>query len=305
MEKRKLGQSSLYISKMGLGGMSLGTNIETAKSIIDEALDLGVNYLDTADLYDYGQNEKIIGEAIKGKRDQVILATKAGNRFTPGKEGWEWDPSKSHIKDAAKNSLSRLNIDYIDLFQLHGGTIEDPIDETISAFEELKKEGYIREYGLSSIRPNVIKEYAERSGIVSIMMQYSILDRRPEELFPYLEEKPISVVTRGSLAKGILTNRALQQVKAAKDGYLSYSSKELAQLRDVLQQNYGHTHSLNGLAYHYCLSHSPVASVVAGASSIEQIRQNVKAVTDESLAQKELENIARIAKQDVYEQHRM
>lgn len=124
---------------MGLGGMSLGTNIETAKSIIDEALDLGVNYLDTADLYDYGQNEKIIGEAIKGKRDQVILATKAGNRFTPGKEGWEWDPSKSHIKEAAKNSLSRLNIDYIDLFQLHGGTIEDPIDETISAFEELKK----------------------------------------------------------------------------------------------------------------------------------------------------------------------
>ncbi|KQL57596.1 MULTISPECIES: aldo/keto reductase [Bacillaceae] len=305
MEKRKLGQSSLSVSTMGLGGMSLGTNIETAKSIIDEALELGINYLDTADLYDYGQNEEIIGKAIKGKRDQVILATKAGNRFTPGKEGWEWDPSKAHIKSAVKNSLSRLSIDYIDLYQLHGGTIDDPIDETISAFEELKREGYIREYGLSSIRPNVIKEYAERSGIVSIMMQYSILDRRPEELFPYLEEKQISVVTRGSLAKGILTNRALHQVKAAKDGYLSYSSKELAQLRDILQQNYGHTNSLNGLAYHYCLSHSPVASVVAGASSIEQIRQNVKAITDESLAEKELENIARITKNDVYEQHRM
>src|SRR5699024_9940956 len=136
---------------------------------------------DTADLYDYGVNEKIVGKTLQSVRDEVIIATKVGNRFTEGVEGWSWDPSKKYIKEAVKNSLSRLQTDYIDLYQLHGGTIEDPIDETIEAFEELKSEGYIREYGISSIRPNVINEFLKQSSIQSVMMQYSLLDRRPEK----------------------------------------------------------------------------------------------------------------------------
>lgn len=94
------------------------------------------------------------------------------------------DPSKAYIKEAVKKSLTRLKTDYIDLYQLHGGTIEDNIDETIEAFEELKQEGVIRYYGISSIRPNVIKEYVKKSNIVSIMMQFSLFDRRPEEWLP-------------------------------------------------------------------------------------------------------------------------
>ncbi|MFB4210787.1 aldo/keto reductase [Shouchella sp. JSM 1781072] len=305
MKKNQLGNSSLFISELGLGGMSLGTDWNKATAIVDEAIDLGVNYIDTADLYDFGENESIIGQAIQGKRDQLIIGTKAGNRFEKGKDGWEWDPSKAHIKQAAKDSLVRLKLDYIDLYQLHGGTIDDPIDETIAAFDELKKEGYIREYGISSIRPNVIKEYVERSSIVSVMMQYSLLDRRPEEYFSYLQENDVSVITRGSLAKGILSDRTLKSVDAAKDGYLSYSTKELAQLKDILMQNYARAHSMNGLAFNYCLSHKPVASVIAGASSIEQVRQNVQAAQSESLTEKEIDNLARITKQDEYSQHRV
>ena len=181
MQKRKLGSSDLYVSELGLGCMSLGLDPKKAESILHAALDEGINYFDTADLYDHGENEKIIGTTFKQNRDKVILATKVGNHWNEQKNGWHWDPSKTYIKEAVKASLKRLNTDYIDVYQLHGGTIEDPLDETIDAFEELKTEGVIRYYGISSIRPNVIREYTSKADIASVMMQYNILDRRPEE----------------------------------------------------------------------------------------------------------------------------
>lgn len=142
-----------------------------------------------------------------------------------GIDGWRWNPSKNYLKNAVKDSLRRLDTDYIDLYQAHGGTIEDPVDETIEAFEDLVKEGNIRYYGISSIRPNVIKAYAEKSNIVSIMMQYSLLDRRPEEWFSLINESNISVIARGPVAKGLLTDQFEQRLK--EDGYLNYSNEEL------------------------------------------------------------------------------
>ena len=224
MKKRQLGNSDLFVTEMGLGCMSLGTSETEAMHIIDEAIDLGINFFDTADLYDYGLNEEFVGKALKGRRDQIVLTTKVGNRWTEEKNGWSWDPSKAYIKTEVKESLRRLQTDYIDLYQLHGGTIEDPIDETIEAFEELKKEGIIRHYGISSIRPNVVREYAKRSNIVSVLMEYSLLNRRPEEWFPLLNEHQISVIARGPLAKGILTDNNARKIERVKEkDYHSYS----------------------------------------------------------------------------------
>ncbi|MCK0473529.1 aldo/keto reductase [Halalkalibacter sp. APA_J-10(15)] len=304
MEKRRLGQSNLIVSEIGLGCMSIGTNITAAKKVIEEAIDRGVNYLDTADLYDQGANEEIIGELIKDNRKDLILATKAGNRFEKGKDRWMWDPSKSHIKRAIKDSLQRLKTDYIDLYQLHGGTIDDPIDETIEAFEELKQEGLIREYGLSSIRPNVIKEYVKRSSIVSIMMQYSLLDRRPEEWFPLLEQHDVSVVVRGAVAKGILTPRPFSTLpsKIQANGYLSYTANELKLLREQLADY--PTYSINELALNYVLSSNVIASVVAGASRKEQVKENVQAIRADLLPAHILDELKQITKKDLYEQHR-
>ena len=143
-----------------------------------------------ADLYDKGENEKLIGAALKEKRKDVIIATKVGNQWRADGSGWDWNPRKEYILSCVEGSLQRLNIDYIDLYQLHGGTIQDPIDETIEAFELLVQQGKIRYYGISSIRPNVIREYVKRSNIVSVMMQYSLLDRRSEETcLPLLQQQ--------------------------------------------------------------------------------------------------------------------
>ena len=304
MRTRQLGNSDLYVSEIGLGCMSLGTNETEAIRIIHEGLDLGINFLDTADLYNYGLNEKFIGKALQGKREQVVLATKVGNRWTEEKNGWSWDPSKAYIKEEVKESLRRLKTDYIDLYQLHGGTIEDNIDEVIETFEELKQEGIIRHYGISSIRPNVIRQYAERSNIVSVLMEYNILNRRPEEWFPFLQEHNISVIARGSLAKGLLTSNNEQKLAKVKEkDYLSYNYDEAKHIVSRVKE-ITNNRSLTETALQYCLHTQAIAALIPGASSIDQLRENVKAGTTNSLTDEQYTHIQAIAKLDTYESHR-
>ncbi|MDR4983243.1 oxidoreductase [Bacillus cereus] len=304
MKKRQLGNSDLFVTEMGLGCMSLGTSEAEAMRIIDEAIDLGINFFDTADLYDYGLNEEFVGKALKGKRDQIVLTTKVGNRWTEEKNGWSWDPSKAYIKAEVKESLRRLQTDYIDLYQLHGGMIEDPIDETIEAFEELKKEGIIRYYGISSIRPNVIREYAKRSNIVSVLMEYSLLNRRPEEWFPMLNEHQISVIARGPLAKGILTDNNARKIERVKEkDYLSYSYDELNTTLESVKKVIGEN-SLTETAIQYCLHNETVAAVIPGASSIQQLQANVRASQQSPLTKEKYVQLQKIAKYDSYALHR-
>jgi len=303
LKKRKLGHSDLYVTELGLGCMSIGTEEKAARKIVEAALEEGINYFDTADLYDFGKNERIVGQALKPVREQVILATKVGNRPNPDKTGWTLDPSKAYIKEEVKNSLKRLGTDYIDLYQLHGGTIEDPIEETIEAFEELKAEGFIRCYGISSIRPNVIREYIKKSSIVSVMMQYSILDRRPEEeALPLLHEHGISVVTRGPLAKGLLSDKLLS--KATEKGYLDYSYEDLSEILPGLKEKVASARSFTEVALQYNLATPAVASVVVGASSPEQIRSNAAAIRSNPLTKEEVLFIKEVTKPSVYREHR-
>jgi aryl-alcohol dehydrogenase-like predicted oxidoreductase len=303
MKKRKLGKSDLWVTELGLGCMSIGTDEKAAREIIETALDEGINYFDTADLYDFGENEKIVGSALKQVRENVILASKVGNRWNQDKKGWSWDPSKSYIKEAVKQSLKRLDTDYIDLYQLHGGIIEDRIEETIEAFEELKSEGYIRYYGISSIRPNVIREYIKKSHIVSVMMQYSILDRRPEEeALPLLHEHGISVLTRGPLAKGLLSDKLLEKV--SQKGYQDYSQEDLLTVLPVLKDKLAGDRSFTEVALQYNLAHPAVASVIAGASSPEQVRANARAINSSSLTEDEIALIKTISKTTYYKEHR-
>lgn len=283
MQYTTLGNSALRISKIGLGCMSLQPSDAASVKLIHQAIDHGVNYLDTADLYDRGTNEEMVGKAIQGKRDAVVLATKVGNHLNPDGKSWYWDASKAYIMQAVEDSLRRLNTDYIDLYQLHGGTIEDPIDETISAFDTLVQQGKIRSYGISSIRPNVIRAWLAKSSIVSVMMQYSLLDQRPAESCLHLiQASGVSVLARGSIAQGLLVNKSPR-------AYLQRS------LNDVeLARNLVHRYNVQGrtaaqTAMWYVMHHPAVAAVVAGVSAQDQLMEavslfDVPALTDEEYA---------------------
>lgn len=300
MKKRELGNSGMYVSELGLGCLSFPEDMEEVKSIVDAAIHAGINFFDTADLYASGKNEALIGEALKGRRDEIILATKVGNRMVQGEEGWRWDASKDYIMDAVKDSLKRLGTDYIDLYQLHGGTMEDDASETIEAFEALKKEGVIRQYGISSIRPNVIDRFLTNSSAISVMMQYSLLDRRPEEWFPMIREAGASVITRGTLAKGLLTAEGLDRVQKM-DGLVSYDAEALKKTVGELHETASDMHAL-ALAFN--LKEDAVASALIGASSKDQLLDSIVAY-EKAVEQSELTAISQLTKAHLYDQHRL
>ena len=305
MKRNRLGKTDIYISELSLGCMSLGTDKRKAKEIIDTALSVGINHLDTADLYDFGLNEEIIGEMIKDKRNDIILTTKAGNHFSEETRDWFWDPSKEYILEAVKRSLKRLGTDYIDFFMLHGGTIDDPFDETIEAMEELKQSGLIRAYGISSIRPNVIDTYIEKSAIDGVMLQYSLFDRRPEEeILKKLKENNISVLVRGALAKGMLSTYYKENImRKAKNGFLDYRQSELLDTAEKIVEISGNM-PMNELAIKFVLRHPAVTTVTFGASSKEQVLENAQANYDEPLPEEVYETLKQITKANIYTQHR-
>lgn len=306
MKQNRLGTSDLMVSQIGFGCMSLPDDEGLASVLIHKAVDLGVNFFDTADLYGQGRNEELVGKALKGKRQQVIVATKVGNRWQPGGPDWHWDPSPQYIKEAVHNSLRRLGTDYIDLYQLHGGTLEDNFEAIIETFEQLRQAGYIRWYGVSSIRPSVIRTMVQQSHLVSVMMQYSILDRRPEEsLLEFLGQHQVSVIARGPLARGLLSNSAAERLQHIEDkGYLDYTHEELGQLIRALLPLANSTRNLTQLALLYALSHPAVATVIPGASRMEQLLENLALDSNQVLSLEHQEYIRGVSKANVYQQHR-
>ena len=283
MEYQKPGNSSLHISRIGLGCMSLDPEKESnGIKIIHRAIELGVNYFDTADLYNKGLNEILVGKALLRKRRDIKLATKAGNQWRADGSGWDWNPRKEYIIKAVEESLRRLQTDYIDLYQLHGGTIEDPIDETIEAFEYLKKSGKILHYGISSIRPNVIREYVKRSGIVSVMMQYSLLDRRPEEsVLSLLRENNIGVLVRGSLAQGLLAGKTPKE-------YLGHTATEVKKAAEAVSSCVNKDRTASQTALRYVLQHPAVTAAVVGVSTLEQLEEVACTMNSPTLRIKEI-----------------
>lgn len=300
LKKRQLGKSEIYVSEIGLGCMSLPIIQEEANKIIQTALDHGITYFDTADLYNNGENEEIVGEALKNNRAQIILGTKVGNRMNEQGDGWSWDPSKKWITSAIHQSLKRLQTDYIDVYQLHGGTMEDDVDEAIDTMESLKKEGLIRAYGISSIRPTVINRFLHKSNAVSVMMQYSLLDRRPEEWLSLLEKNDVSLFSRGTLAKGLLTSEGIHRATKLTE-YLSYSSEGLTA---TLKQLHALHASISSVALQYVLQKKQTGSVIIGASTTEQLAESICAYK-EPVPVEIVKKASELTKQTIYTEHRV
>ena len=298
MNYHLLGKSALAISEIGFGCMSLSDKDTDNARLIHSAIEGGLNYFDTADMYQKGYNETTVGKALRGKRDKVILATKVGNKWRPDGSGWEWNPYKHYIVSAVEQSLKRLNTDYIDLYQLHGGTIGDPIDETIEAFESLQAAGKIRYYGISSIRPNVIREYVQRSHIASVMMQYSMLDRRAEETcFPLLQGNGIAVLARGSLAGGLLVNKPAKM-------YLNYTEDEVYKAQSAIHAISGMNRKASQTAIRFVLQQQPVTSAIVGIRTMEQLNDIITATHTPLLTDNEMIYLRAAIPVNYYEQHR-
>nr|WP_262901996.1 aldo/keto reductase [Pinibacter aurantiacus] len=288
----------MSISRISFGCMSLQKEnyIENEKLLL-KAFEKGINFFDTADLYDSGENEITLGKALKSIRDRVIISTKVGNQMRPDGKSWDWNPTKDYILSGVEQSMKRLQTDYIDLYQLHGGTIGDPIDETIEAFEILKQQGKIRFYGISSIRPNVITEYVKRSDIVSVMMQYSLLDRRPEQTcLALLQENNIGVLARGSLAKGILTGKP-------SDNYLDYNQLSISKASSSIKEFSTNWRTPAETAIQFALHHPAITSAVVGIRTEDQLNDAIGALEKPMLTEDEYSQIARSIPINYYKEH--
>ena len=298
MQYQILRNSSLNISRIGFGCMSLKPGQNDIQYLVDAAIDHGINYFDTADLYDKGLNEITIGRALKIKREKVIIATKVGNRWREDGNGWDWNPGKDYILTGVEQSLKRLHVNYIDLYQLHGGTIDDPIEETIEAFELLKQQGKIRYYGISSIRPNVIREYVNRSGIVSVMMQYSLLDRRPEEnCLQLLQDNNIGVLARGSVGAGLLAG------KPAKS-YLNYNATEVTNAAQAIKKLSSQKRSPGQTAIQFVLQNPAVTSAIVGIRTVAQLTDAVNAAINQGVGEDEIKMLKEAIAVNYYAEHR-
>jgi aryl-alcohol dehydrogenase-like predicted oxidoreductase len=225
MEKVNLGNSDLRVSTIGLGCMGMsefygtGDDQESIKTI-HRSLELGINFLDTADMYGVGKNEILVGKAIKGKRDQFIVATKFGNvRGADGSFlGVKGTPE--YLKKCCDESLKRLDIDVIDLYYQHRVDPNVPIEETVGAMADLVKEGKVRYLGLSEAAPNTIRKANDVHKITALQTEYSLWSRDPEtELLDLCEELKISFVAYSPLGRGFLSGNFKPEDKIPENDY--------------------------------------------------------------------------------------
>jgi aryl-alcohol dehydrogenase-like predicted oxidoreductase len=304
VEKRRIG--SLEASVIGVGCNNFGGRIDETRTreVIDAALDQGINFFDTADMYAEGRSEELIGRFVvdRGHRSEVLIATKFGNEM-PGK-GRGARPA--YVKRAFEASLKRLRTDYIDLYQLHLPDPDVPVAETLGALNELVKAGKVREIGCSNFSaPQIVdaEKAAERrpgsARFVSVQNEYSLLHRDPEKgVLAECERLGLAFLPFFPLMSGLLTGKYRkggpipEGTRVAK--YERYRKLLTDENLDAVEALIGYAesrgHTILELAISWLLAHRVVASVIAGASSAQQVRANVSAA-NWSLGAAELEEV--------------
>ena len=287
MELRRLGTSGLKVSAIGLGCNNFGMRIDQAQTqvVVDAALDNGINFFDTADVYGGTQSEVFLGNALKGKRDKAIIGTK----FAMGENA---GGSRRYVVSAVEASLKRLGTDHIDLYQMHRPDPETPIDETLRALDDLVRDGKVLYLGNSNFSGWQIADadWISRSGhmerFVSAQNNFSLLERNADrEILPACEKFGLGFLPFFPLASGLLTGKYARGEAPAEGtrlaawgarGAAALSDKNFDKLEKLDAWAGDHGHSLLELAFAWILGHGAVSSVIAGATKVEQIEANAK-----------------------------
>jgi aryl-alcohol dehydrogenase-like predicted oxidoreductase len=284
LETRKIG--SFEVSVVGLGCNNFGWRLDAERTaaVVNAALDAGVTFFDTADIYGTGQSEEYLGRALGKHRDEVILATKFGNPMDEQRKGAHPD----YVRRAVEDSLQRLGTDHIDLYQLHKPDPTVPIADTLGALDELVRAGKVREIGSSQFSVEQIDEAeaAVKPGaarFVSVQNQYSLFHREPEQgVLAECERLGLSFIPFFPLASGLLTGkyRKGQPVPTGtrlSAGSASLTDKNLDVVERLIQFAEARNHTILELAFTWLLAHQPVVSVIAGATKPEQVCANAAA----------------------------
>lgn len=292
MKTKQLGKSNIQASQLGLGCMGMSDfygaidEIESRNTLL-RALDLGVNFFDTADMYGYGENEKLLGKVLKDHRNKIILATKFGFVRDPENPNARIINAKpEYVKQACDASLKRLGIDVIDLYYLHRVDKNVPVEETVSAMADLVKEGKVRYIGLSEANPaNIKKAYAVHP-ITALQSEYSLWHRSPEEeILPLCEKLQITFVPYSPLGRGFLTNTITNMETLADNDFRKtlprLSQQNLETNLSLVQQLATKATSKNcspaQLALAWVMAKSPQIIPIPGTKRRKYLEENVAA----------------------------
>ena len=295
MEYRNLGGSGVKVSPLCLGAMMFGgpTNEEDSIRIIHRALEAGINFIDTADVYNAGESERVVGRALKGRRDQVVLATKVGGPTGEGPN--DKGASRAHIFQAVDASLSRLNTDYIDLYYIHVPDYDTPVDETMAALDDCVRAGKLRYAACSNHYSWQVCEglwASQRLGLtpyVAVQPLYNILNRDAElELLPLCRKYELGVVTYSPLARGVLAGKYTAGEAPPDDSRAGrgdsriqeaeYRDESLAVVPSIKPLAEAHGVTLTQFSLAWVLANPLVTATIIGPRVMEQLEDNLGAL---------------------------
>jgi aryl-alcohol dehydrogenase-like predicted oxidoreductase len=318
--RRDLGRSGIQVSAMGLGCWAIGGpflfegrpdgwgEVDDAESVraLQRAVELGVSFFDTADVYGTGHSERVLGQALRGRRDEVVIATKFGHTYDEAaREITGTDVSPRYIRQACEASLRRLGTGHIDLYQLHVGVIPRPqAEDAMATLEQLRRDGLIRAYGWSTAEPDAARLAATRTGATALQYRLNVLSDAPE-LVALCEAHNLASICNGPLAMGLLIGRfdassrlSADDVRGSGHDWVGYfedgrPSQEfldkLAAIREVLTSG-GRTLVQGALAWLW--ARSPRAVPIPGFKTVRQVEENARAMELGPLRQDQMEEIA-------------
>lgn len=308
--KRTLGKSGIVITEIGLGLWAAGggewgaADDRESASAIDAALERGVTFFDTADVYGGDHSEEVLGRSMKGRRDRFIVATKIGWRGFDGTTRSTAYKTAEQLITGVESNLKRLQTDYVDLIQSHISFRDPTMEVFLEGFQKLKQSGKVRAYGMSSSDFEYIRAFNHNGQCATLQIDYSLLNRTPEaEIFGYCQEQGIGVIVRGALAMGILTGKLSEQSSFGAGDFRqkwltdpeqsAVYHQDLAKVRELsaLQRD-GRT--LAQAALQFTLAHPAVSTVIPGARNAQQVESNIAAVRAPALSREELALIDRV-----------